>query len=91
MLWESIWVMGQGQECLPWATGPSGAGLGNVTVMILTQNLEEVPTVLMWVKVPETLTNLGAFGLGISLCSHPSGIVLLQGNTAFLFGKLIEW
>ena len=24
--------MGQGQECLPWATGPGGAGLGNVTV-----------------------------------------------------------
>ena len=61
------------------------------TVAILTRNLEEVPTVLMRVKVPETLTNLGAFGLGIGLCAHPSGIVLLQGNTAFLFGKLIEW
>ena len=83
--------MEQGQECLPWATGPGGAGLGNVTVAILTRNLEEVPTVLMRVKVPETLTNLGAFGLGIGLRDHPSGIILLQGNTAFLFGKLIEW
>ena len=88
---KSVWVIVRRLEYLPWATGAGGAGPRNVTIAISIWNLFEVPTVLMPVKVPETLTNLGAFGLGIGLCVHPSGIVPLQGNTAFLFGKLIQW
>ena len=40
--------------------------------------------------MPETLTNLGPFGLGIGLCVQPSRMVPLQANAAFLFTKLIQ-
>jgi hypothetical protein len=60
--------------------------------VISTLNCFEVPgAVITPAKIPETLTNLELCGLGIGLCDHPSGIVPLQGNTAFLFGKLIQW
>ena len=48
---ESIWVMEQGQECLPWATGPGGAGLGNVVAH--ENNLSDICTNHNNIQSPE--------------------------------------